>query len=265
MTVYEHNRQAWDALVQQRQRLTIPASDSDFENPLEKCDSLGWLGGNITGKKVLCLAAGGGKHGPLYAAAGAQVTVLDISPAMLEQDKQVACQRGFNLRLVTGSMDDLTMFAPAEFEIVIHPVSTCYVPDIAKVYAEVARVTCEHGIYVSQHKTPTNLQAEQQPRHSGNYEISETYYRTTPLPAVQGSLFREEGTLEYLHTWESILGSLCRSGFVIEDLVEPQHASVTAASGSFEHRCLYIAPYVRIKARRIAGQQARRPQLIMPE
>jgi 2-polyprenyl-3-methyl-5-hydroxy-6-metoxy-1,4-benzoquinol methylase len=51
---------------------------------------------------VLCLAAGGGKHGPLYAAAGARVTVLDLSPAMLELDRQVARERGIGLELVQG-------------------------------------------------------------------------------------------------------------------------------------------------------------------
>ena len=37
------------------------------------------------------------------------------------------------------SMDDLSMFAAEEFDAVVHPVSTCYVPDVQPVFREVAR------------------------------------------------------------------------------------------------------------------------------
>ena len=70
-------------MVRDKQRFAIPARDEDFQEPLKILDPLGWLGGDVRGQRLLCLAAGGGKHGPLYAAAGAEVTVVDISPAML--------------------------------------------------------------------------------------------------------------------------------------------------------------------------------------
>ena len=41
-----------------------------------------------------------------------------------------------------------------------------------------------------------------------------------------------------------------RAGFVIEDLVEPCHAKADAQPGTFAHRSQYVAPYVRMKARR---------------
>lgn len=250
MSAHEHNRRAWDALVRDKQRFTIPARDEEFANPLGTVDQVGWLGGDIRGRKLLCLAAGGGKHGPLYAAAGAAVTVVDISPAMLELDREVAAERGLSLRTVEASMDDLSALSQGDFDIVIQPVSTCYVPEIAPVYQAVARVMRPGGMYISQHKTPTNLQAEQKPA-TGGYELREPYYRTGPLPNVAGSRLREDGTLEFLHRWEEILGQLCRNGFVIEDLFEPLHADEQAERGSFGHRCKFIAPYVRIKARRI--------------
>src|SRR5687768_11224927 len=124
---HEHNRRAWDEMVRDKHRFTIPAPDEDFVDPLKKLDTLGWLG-SIHGKRLLCLAAGGGKHGPLYAAAGAEVTVVDISHAMLELDRQVSAERKIPLRTILASMDDLSVFSASEFDIVIHPVSTCYVP-----------------------------------------------------------------------------------------------------------------------------------------
>lgn len=250
-----HNRRAWDEMVGRQQRFTRPAKDEDFVDPLAKVDPLGWLGGDIRGKSLLCLAAGGGKHGPLYAAAGAVVTVVDLSPAMLELDRQVAAERRIELRTIEASMDDLSMLAAASFDIVIHPVSTCYVPQIGPVYQQVARLTRPGGLYVSQHKSPTSLQADVAAAQRG-YELIEPYYRSGPLPPVVGSPHREEGTLEYLHRWEEILGLMCRAGFAIEDLVEPLHAKSDAPPGDFGHRSRYVAPYVRIKARRTASVAA---------
>ncbi|MEX2027274.1 MAG: class I SAM-dependent methyltransferase, partial [Pirellulaceae bacterium] len=148
-----------------------------------------------------------------------------------------------------ASMDDMPALTTGEFDIVIHPVSTCYVPAIGPVYQEVARVTRAGGLYISQHKTPASLQADVTPAPRG-YELVETYYRSGTLPSVSGSRHREEGTLEYLHRWEELLGLMCRAGFVIEDLLEPNHAKDDAAPGSFGHRSRFVAPYVRIKARR---------------
>jgi SAM-dependent methyltransferase len=246
-------------MVQGGKRFTRPARDEEFANPLGTVDGLGWLGGDIRGRDLLCLAAGGGRQGPLYAAAGARVTVVDISPAMLELDRQVAAERGLQLRTVEASMDALPMFASASFDIVIHPVSTCYVPDIEPVYAEVARLTRAGGLYISQHKQPTSLQASLD-AGGGGYRLLEPYYRQGPLPPTGESRLRETGTLEFLHRWQQLLGSMCRSGFVIEDLTEPQHAQPDDPPGSFGHRCHYLAPYVRIKARRHAP---RTPTLVL--
>jgi len=253
--IHEHNRRAWDALVAQGQRFTRPARDEEFQNPLASVDAQGWLGPSIAGRRVLCLASGGGKHGPLYAAAGAIVTVVDISPEMLALDRQVAAERGLEVRTVEASMDDLVAMPSAGFDIVIHPVSTCYVPDVLAVYREVARVLVAGGLYVSQHKQPASLQAAVEPSPRG-YELTEPYYRVGPLPASTPSPHREPGTLEFLHRWEDLVGGMCRSGFVIEDLIEPVHAAADAAIGAFAHRSQFVAPYVRIKARRLSGAAA---------
>lgn len=260
---HDHNRQAWDARVRAEARFTRPAPDSEFQDPLATLDPAGWLGPSIAGRRVLCLAAGGGRHSVLYAAAGAEVTVVDISPAMLALDRQVASERGLAVRTVEASMDDLSALAPASFEIVVQPVSTCYVPDVCAVYGQVARVIEPGGVYVSQHKQPASLQAEVEPTARG-YELTEPYYRQGPLPPVEGSRHREAGTLEFLHRLEELLGGMCRAGFTIEDVLEPLHAEAQAPVGSFGHRSRYVAPYLRIKARRLAAAGAPGAKILLP-
>ena len=227
---HAHNRRVWNRMASERDPLARQAADADFTHPLAAVDKHGWLGPSIRGWKTLCLASAGGRQSALYAAAGAIVTVLDISSAMLDLDRQVAAERGLDMRVVEGSMDDLSMFAPGEFDLVIHPVSTCYTPNVLAVYREIARVLRSGGLYVSQHKQPASLQADTRPATRG-YELVEPYYRQGPLPDVAGSPHRESGALEFLHRWEELVGGMCRAGFAIEDLIEPPHARPDAAPG----------------------------------
>lgn len=244
------NQSAWNRLSE-GSPFSHVATDEECRDPLATLDGRGWLPSSVAGLDVLCLAAGGGWQSILYATAGARVTVVDLSPGMLKLDVQEANRRGLPVTVHEGSMDDLSMLSERSFDIVHQPVSTCYVPDIEAVYAQIARVLRDGGLYISQHKQPTNLQISHRDARN-RYVIGVEYYRAGPLPAVDDRSYRETGAVEYLHRWESLVGGLCRSGFVIEDLREPYRADPTQGPGHFGHRGRFIAPYVRIKARRAA-------------
>lgn len=248
------NRRVYDRMADAGDPLCRPATEQELASPLEVVDKAGWLGGPIEGKHVLCLAAGGGRQSSLYAAAGATVTVVDISGSMLELDRQVAAERKLPIRVLQTSMEDLSGLDDQQFDIVIQPVSTCYVPSVLPVFAEVARVTRPGGLYISQHKQPLNLQANYQRQQSG-YAVQHAYYRDQPVPPPSepnraSKRLREDGAIEFLHRWEELIGGMCRSGFVIEDMIEPLHAKPDAEVNSFADRATFIPPYVRLKARR---------------
>jgi SAM-dependent methyltransferase len=245
-----HNTAAWDRMARRGHVLAQPATDAELARPLQVVDPIGWLGGDIHGWQVLCLAAGGGRHGPLYRAAGAEVTVVDLSPEMLALDRQVAAERGLELRTIQASMVHLPMLVDQQFDLVIHPVSTCYVEQPVQAFAEVARLLRPGGLYISQHKQPINLQASLEPIQ-GHYVIEQPAgLGQRAVPARAPSRLREPGTIEFIHPLEVLLGGMCRCGLVIEDVVEPRHGQSDASLGSFAHRCHYVAPYLRIKARR---------------
>ena len=96
MDILRWNRQAWNRKVADGVRWTVPvdaeviaaARRGDWQIILTPSRPVPaeWLG-QVAGREVLCLAAGGGQQAPVLAAAGARVTVLDNSPAMLEQDE----------------------------------------------------------------------------------------------------------------------------------------------------------------------------------
>ncbi len=130
---------------------------------------------------VLCLAAGGGRHGPLYAASRCACHHgRSESQRCWNSIDGLPRSGDLQLRTIETSMDDLSMLREAEFDLVIHPVSTCYLPSVAGVFAEVARVTRPAGLYISQHKQPTNLQASLE-TFTGQYVIEHAYYDHSPV------------------------------------------------------------------------------------
>jgi hypothetical protein len=59
-----------------------------------------------------------------------------------------------------------------------------------------------------------------------------------------------------VHPLSALLGGICRAGFTIEDVSEPDHARPDAEVGSFAHRAAYLPPYLRVLARRTGGPAA---------
>ncbi|NNJ24572.1 class I SAM-dependent methyltransferase [Alienimonas chondri] len=273
MTHLPRNAAAWDRLAREGSGFARVATDAQIADPRATLDARGWLPADLSGKHVLCLAAGGGWQSVLYAALGCRVTVVDLSEAMLDLDRREAARRGFE-SLITPMRVDMAALPDlpgAPFDLVHQPVSACYVPDLSAVYAGVARVLKPGGLYIVQHKQPASLQCFG-PLPDGGYRLGAEYYRTDgtenrrlpdPDAHTRAAGLREAGCAEYLHTWRHLVGDLCAAGFVIEDLTEPNHADPQAPVGSAGHRGRFLPPYVRIKARRVEVQ-APRSNLVLP-
>ena len=245
----DRNRRVWNQLAASGSLFATVATDEEVADPLRTLDGRGWLPQSVYGKDVLCLASGGGWQAILYAAAGAHVTVVDLSDEMLQLDIQEARRRRLSVRTVQASMDDLSDLGDSTFDIVHQPVSSCYVPELRSVYDEVARVLRDEGIYISQHKQPTSLQISHRTERQ-QFVIGVEYYQKGPVPRQSDESYRETGAVEYLHRWDQLIGDLCHAGFVLEDLSEPLRADYSVDVAHYGYRGRYIPPYVRLKARR---------------
>ena len=158
-TVQEVNRHAWNSRVLEgKNRWTQPVSSEQvraakrgewaiYVTPTQAVPR-DWLG-EIQGKEVLCLASGGAQQGPILVAAGATVTVFDLSDEQLKQDKFVSERDGLDLRTVQGDMTDLSMFEDANFDLIVHPIANCFVPDVNPVWREAFRVLRPGGRLLS--------------------------------------------------------------------------------------------------------------------
>lgn len=224
----EANRKAWDRETERGNHWTIPASPEAVAKAREGLVETTLTPNRIVpgkwisriGREVLALAAGGGQQGPLLAASGRKVTVLDISPEQLRRDRETAEREGLELRTVEGSMDDLSAFAPASFDSVVNPVSINFTPDAGKVFAEVARVLRPGGTFLMGAANPVMYIFDVDALAKGKMKIRYTlpYDAFRTLSGKQRrKLLEKGGTFEFSHSLDSLLGGLCRAGFRIED------------------------------------------------
>jgi len=95
---------------------------------------------DLRGKQVLGLASGGGQQMPIFTALGAVCTVLDYSPRQIESERMLARREGYEINAVRGDMTKPLPFADDSFDLIFHPVSNCYVRDVAPIWQECRRV-----------------------------------------------------------------------------------------------------------------------------
>ncbi|MCI1497882.1 MAG: class I SAM-dependent methyltransferase [Atopobiaceae bacterium] len=68
---------------------------------------------------------------PILAAAGARCTVLDQSEAQLASERLVAEREGYDIEIVKADMTEGLPLEDASFDMVLNPVSLCYVRECA--------------------------------------------------------------------------------------------------------------------------------------
>ena len=98
-----------------------------------------WFG-DLSGKKVLGLASGGGQQISVFTALGAECTVLDYSKKQLESEEMVARREGYAVRIIRADMTNPLPFDNDEFDLIFHPLSNCYVENPEPIFRECFRV-----------------------------------------------------------------------------------------------------------------------------
>ncbi len=149
MDVVKRNRQVWDDAVEHECIWTIAVSEGviaaarqgDWQIFLTESKPVprSWFP-DVVELDILCLASGGGRQAPILAAAGAHVTVLDISSKQLGQDRFVAERDDLTLATLQADMCDPFPFADLCFDLIVHPVSNAYIPDVRPLWKEAYRL-----------------------------------------------------------------------------------------------------------------------------
>ena len=174
-----------------------------------------WFG-DIKGKKLLGLASGGGQQMPVFCAAGADCTVMDLSDRQLESERMVSEREGYAISMVKADMTERFPFDDETFDIIFHPVSNCYIKDVQHVWNECFRVLKRGGILLAGMDNGFNFLFDD--------EGTEVKY-TLPFdplsnPEQMKDLQDTDSGVQFSHTLEEQLGGQLKAGFVLTDLYE---------------------------------------------
>ena len=165
---------------------------------------------------------------PIFAAAGAEVTLLDASPRQLAQDQFVAERDNLEIRLMEGDMADLSAFKDGSFDLIFNPISTLFVPVLKPVWRECYRVLRADGVLITGFLNPDEFIFDDKAIDNEGILVVKH-----PLPYVQYEALTQDELEEHIrnkemfhfsHTMEAQVGGLIQAGFVIIGFYEDRRS-----------------------------------------
>ena len=237
MDISEYNRNSWNLQSREGCRWSTPFPAKRIEHAKNggnwevlltpnKSVPPDWFPSypSLSGLDLLGLASGGGQQIPLFAASGARVASFENSDVQLQKDVETCSEHGLEIFAVQGDMRDLSAFSDESFDLIFHPVSNVYCPDIIPVWRECFRVLRPGGRLLSGFMNPAfYLFDHQLAEETGELKVRFPlpYSDLDSLPESELSAQLEtQLSLEYSHSWEEQIGGQCQAGFVIADFFE---------------------------------------------
>lgn len=237
--VVEHNGVVWDGYAQANGAWSRPVSHEIIEQAKQghwnvhitkKALDDDWLPKDISGKKILCLASAGGQQAPVLSAAGADVTVYDISKGQLDKDDFIAQRDELTLKTIQGDMRDLSVFSDNTFDFILSPISNLYIPALESLWRECYRVLKQGGVlltsfynpvlFIFDKDTPTIEKGLLKPKYVLPYsDVSSLEEKDYKEKRLNGE------ALVFGHTLTQQIGQQIEAGFVVSGFYEDDHPS----------------------------------------
>lgn len=231
MDAEKFNRQAWDNIATSPHKWFTPCAPEQIESArsgqfairLTACKPIPgrWLG-SVAGKRALVLAGGGGHQGPILAAAGADVTVVDFSARQLAIDRRVADEHGLRLQTIQADMANLAAISDEQFDLVLNPCSVNFVASVPPVWREAARVLHPGGVLIAGLMQPVNFLFDHVKRERGELELRfRIPYSDLDLPEDErDATIGPERPIDFGHSLTDLIGAQLDAGLQLTNLME---------------------------------------------
>lgn len=172
------------------------------------------------GCKILGLASGGGQQMPIFAALGADVTVLDYSDRQLEKEKMVSERENYHINIIKADMTEPLPFENDTFDLIFSPVSFVYVEKIEPIFQECYRILKENGVLLCGLDNGINF-------ISNNEDVIENQFPFNPLVNKDQyqSLQDDDCGIQFSHNMEENIGGQLKAGFILTDIYDDYNGS----------------------------------------
>ena len=243
-----YNSRLWDAWSEDQNTWSIPLTPEQFQQAKDgsiefvltptKTVPLSWFEG--LGKDVLGLASGGGQQGPVMAARGYRVAILDNSMRQLQSERMVAEREDYEVLALQADMTLPFPFKDESFDMIIHPVSNCYIENLQPTWNECYRVLRHGGVLMAGWTNPILYMFDDEALD--NPEIPLIVRHKLPyngrMEVEKGAELSLDTGYQFSHTLEAQIGGQLKAGFLLKDFYEDtdpsdhlgQFTSIFAAS-----------------------------------
>ena len=174
-----------------------------------------WFG-CLKGKRLLGLASGGGQQMPIFAALGAECTVLDYSSRQIESERQVSEREGYPIRIIQGDMTQPLPFPDESFDIIFHPVSNCYVEEVRPIWRECYRILKHSGLLIS----GTDHYVNYIVNDDETAIVNRLPFNPLKNPEQIAQLQKDDAGVQFSHSLEEQIGGQLEAGFRLLNLYE---------------------------------------------
>lgn len=217
------NRRAWDQVASAGDEFYLAATAREIERArqgdwkvsvtAQKPVPREWLD-PVAGKNMLLLGSGGGQQGPLLAAAGACVTVVDLSTEQLNRDRRIAAREGLDIRTVACDMANLSDFECEEFDLILNPCSVCYCSDVEPIWKECYRVLRPGGDLITGWINPVYYLFDAAAMDRGELTVRHRIpYSDFDLSESERQRLLGDRPREYGHRLDALIGLQLKAGF----------------------------------------------------
>src|SRR2546428_315225 len=176
------------------------------------------------------------------------------SESMPPQFRRAQTRRGTELDYVRTDMRDLSALGTGEFDIVFHQHSLVFVPDAARVIAEVARILAPGGVYVFSTMHPVTFLFYESWTGTG-WRPKKTYFSDRPVPVLDptwdfGRVKVRAPTYEYAHRTADLVNACVRAGLLVDGLWEWSPHRDGGPAGSDDALEQKLPAFIQIRAKK---------------
>ena len=131
---------------------------------------------------------------------------------------------GLEIKTVEGDMADLSMFADGAFDLIVHPCSNCFVPDVRPVWRECFRLLRTSGVLLVGFTNPVRYLFEDERMENGQLVVRHRLPYSDLTDLSEGERKRivldSMKPIEFGHTLTDQIGGQLEAGFLLTALFE---------------------------------------------